>query len=144
MTCKCPSCGGAINYREQDAGTIEACPHCSARLTLPASDTNVAARQRVRRGPIGALLKIVGLLLLIASFIWFLLLVSTVLMSNATKNAWAVATFASLPAWGGMLVGYVLFALGRKAGIGLVCSKCGNPIGKNATVCVACGADISP
>jgi predicted amidophosphoribosyltransferase len=144
MTCKCPSCGGAINYREQDAGTIEACPHCSARLTFPASGTNVATRQAIRRGgALWALLKVVGLLILIASFVWLLLLVSTILMSNATTNAWAVAAFASLPAVLGMVGGYVLFTLARKAGVQFVCSNCEKPIRKNASVCAGCGAAIS-
>ena len=144
MTATCPSCGGAINYTEEDAGHIEACPHCAARLTLPASGTKFATRQRVRRGGVGwALLKVVGLLIFIASLVWMLLLVSTVLMSSATPNAWAVAGFASLPALFGMVVGYLLIALARKAGVSFVCSNCGKPIRKSATVCISCGASIS-
>jgi hypothetical protein len=144
MTCTCPSCGGAINYTDADAGGIEACPHCSARLTLPSSSVNIMRRQQVRRG--GALwwlAKAVGLLIAIASFVWLLLLLSTILMTNAKPNAWAVAAFASLPALFGMLVGVALFAFARRRGVGFVCSNCGQPLRKNSAVCVGCGAVIS-
>ena len=77
MTAACPSCGGAINYTDEDADRIEACPHCSARLTLPSSVANIAMPRPVRRvGVVWTLVKVVGLLLLIASLIWILLLMS--------------------------------------------------------------------
>jgi hypothetical protein len=144
MICRCPSCGGAINYTEEDSGHIEACPHCSARLTLPATGIPVATRQQVRRGGAAwVLLKFVGLLILIASFVWLLLLVSPILMGNATANAWAVAGYASLPALLGIVAGYVVLTLARKAGVRFVCSNCGKPIKKKATVCAGCGVGIS-
>jgi hypothetical protein len=87
--------------------------------------------------------KVLGLLIAIASFGWLLLLLSTILMSNAKPNAWAVAAYASLPALFGMLVGFALFTFARRRGVGFVCSNCGQPLGKNAAVCVGCGAAIS-
>jgi DNA-directed RNA polymerase subunit RPC12/RpoP len=143
MVCKCPSCGGAITYTEEDAGRIEACPHCSGRLTLPSLEANVATRQRNRRGgALWAFVKIFGLLVLIASFGWLLLLVSTILMSHSTANAWSVAGFASIPAVLGMVLGLMVFVLGRKAGVAYVCSRCGNPVRGTATTCPSCGANF--
>jgi predicted amidophosphoribosyltransferase len=141
MICKCPSCGGAINYTDEDAGRIEACPHCSERLTLPASEDNVATRQRVLRSSAAwTLVKVLGVLILIVSSGWLLLLLSTILTNNATANTWSVAAFASIPAVLGMVFGAALFTFARKAGIGFVCSRCGKPTRANAEVCANCGA----
>ena len=78
--------------------------------------------------------------MLLGSFVWLPLLVSTILMSNATANAWSVAAFASIPAVFGMIVGAAVFALARKAGIRFVCSKCGKPVKADAAVCANCAA----
>jgi hypothetical protein len=115
MTCKCPSCGGAINYTEADASHVEACPHCSARLTLPSSETNFAVRETARRSrALWTFVKVLGVLLLLGSFGWLLLLLSTIFTSNATANAWSVAAVASIPALLGMIFGAAMFIFAQK------------------------------
>ena len=141
MTCRCPTCGGAINYRAEEAGTIEACPHCAARLTLPASaDAGVATIRTTRRGGLWTLARILGGLIFVASFAWLLLLVFTGLAKDTSVNRVQVVAFASIPAVLGMLVGAALSALGRRGGIAFVCSNCGKPVARTAGVCANCGA----
>jgi hypothetical protein len=39
-----------------------------------------------------------------------------------------------------MILGAAVFALAGKAGVGFVCSKCGNPVKASAAGCASCGA----
>ena len=50
MNCDCPACRRAITYAEQDAGYLLVCPHCSARMILPAPSGPPIARL-LRRPP---------------------------------------------------------------------------------------------
>lgn len=134
-----------MNYTEEDAGRIEACSHCSARLTLPSlPESQRAARQKVHRGwGWWSLVKFLGALIAIAGFVWMLVLVSTVLMSSGTSSAWGVAGIAAIPGFIVMLVGRVLFALGRNAAIHFICSNCGKSVRKDTQVCPGCGSALS-
>src|SRR5687767_12014582 len=144
MTSTCPSCGGAINYTEKDTSHVEACPHCAARLILPASEVHFATRERFRRGgPAWEFLKMVGLAILTGSCVWLLLLVWSILKNDMTTNSRAVSGFDCIPALLGIVAGYVLFSVARQSGAGFICSKCGSPIRKNEAGCAVCGATIS-
>ena len=143
MTCKCPSCGGAINYTQEDAGKIEACPHCATRLTLPSPTVLTATWQPARRRGPSKLVRLVGLAVLFASFVWLLLLVSTALRQGITAQSLSVAAFASLPAMLGMILGAGIIGLARNAGRRFVCSNCGNAVRRDAAVCGSCGAALA-
>jgi hypothetical protein len=132
-----------MNYSDGDAGRIEACPHCAAGVTLPSSTNVVVATLQIRRGGAGRAVKFVGVLIFIASFLWCLLLVSTVLTNRTTANALAVAAFASIPSVLGMILGAALVALSRRIGVHFVCSNCGMPMTGNGAVCAKCGATFA-
>ena len=50
MNCDCPSCRRVLTYGAQDAGHLEVCPHCSARMILPEPGGPPVARL-LRRPP---------------------------------------------------------------------------------------------
>jgi predicted amidophosphoribosyltransferase len=143
MHCTCPSCGKAITYTAQDAGQVDACPHCSALLTFPALTQPVAAtRQKINRGwGWWSLLKLLGVAIVVPSAIWFFVALSIVWIHRDTNLSGAL--LAAVPAAVAMAFGAVLFKVGKKSGTGFICSNCGNSVGSNARLCPGCGLPLS-